>query len=105
VLDCSATGNGEGYLIYIAANNGASANDDWYQWDTTYPEANWWMPTPCTGDGTEAGATRTWDEWKTALAGVRVKSYALSLGSGEANTDTYVSSITVNDVVTDFESA
>lgn len=106
VLDCSATGNGEGYLIYVPSKNSVVTPGTWYDRDPLASGTNnWWMPTPCTGDGTQAGATRSWDTWKTALAGVPVKAYSISLGNGEANSETFVSSFRINNATTDFEAA
>jgi hypothetical protein len=94
VLECSG---GEGYLIHIAEGDTAA----WQNRDAL--AGNWWTPFPCVSDG--GAATRTWAEWVTALAGVPVKACSLGVGSGEANTDTFVTSFTLNGAVTDFEAA
>ena len=102
ILECED--GGEAYLQFREKDNGGTTPDTWQEWDAIQDgEAKWWMPmvAPCAEQW--GGTPAPWSEWKTRLAGVKVKGYDFAVGPTSRALVNYVSYFSVNGLVHDFE--
>jgi len=84
------------YLFYEPYNNGTVTEGTWQTWDAINGgNAKWWM----SGTGQ---TLRTWNELKVSLPDATVLAYGFNQGTYNAQTDTYIKSMTFDCATTTF---